>query len=171
MVNDKIPSWKVLSPYSTANCVHFSYSTQVKVTQTTWNLHGQCENFALGTQHNLYSTCFRMGFALGLLSRCSGIYALQHCYNISDQDCSSAAPYLSNAEYIQETPTEVTYKCLDGYSFVDGSIKKTFSCECFGLLDMLKCIREYALVSPRCIFFSIHIFFLSKSLLPNRWSK
>ena len=45
-----------LSPYSTENCVCVSHQMQMKFTQTTCNLHGQREDFAFGTQCNLYST-------------------------------------------------------------------------------------------------------------------
>ena len=37
----------------------------MKSTQKTRKVHGQCKSFALGTQHNLYSTDSRWGFALG----------------------------------------------------------------------------------------------------------
>ena len=37
----------------------------MKYTQTTWNVHAQRENFALGIQHNLYSTGFGWRVALG----------------------------------------------------------------------------------------------------------
>ena len=54
-----------LSPYSTGNWVCVGYKMQMKSTPTKLNVHCQCENFALGTQHNLYSTDSRWGFALG----------------------------------------------------------------------------------------------------------
>ena len=55
-----------LSQYSTANRVCVGYPTGMKWAQTTWNLHGQRKNFALGTQRDLYSTCSPWGFALGV---------------------------------------------------------------------------------------------------------
>ena len=39
---------------------------QMKWTPKIWNVHGQRENFVLGTQHNLYSTDSCWGFALGI---------------------------------------------------------------------------------------------------------
>ena len=55
-----------LSPYSTGYWVCVGYKTQMKSTQKkTWNVHGQREKFAFGTQRNLYSTDSRWGFALG----------------------------------------------------------------------------------------------------------
>ena len=38
----------------------------MKSTQKTENVHGQCENFALGIQRDLYSTDSCQGFALGV---------------------------------------------------------------------------------------------------------
>ena len=37
----------------------------MKLTQKKWNAHGQRENFAFGTQRNLYSTDSRLGLASG----------------------------------------------------------------------------------------------------------
>ena len=52
-----------LNPYSTG----FTLGNKRKWNQhkKTWNVHGQRENFAFGTQRNLYSTDWRWGFALG----------------------------------------------------------------------------------------------------------
>ena len=38
----------------------------MKLTPKKKNVHDQCENFALVTQRNLYSTDSRWGFALGV---------------------------------------------------------------------------------------------------------
>ena len=55
-----------LSPNSTANWARVGQTTRMKWAQTTWNVHGQRENVALGTQRNLYSIGLLWGFALGV---------------------------------------------------------------------------------------------------------
>ena len=48
----------------------------MKSTQKILNVHAQREKFAFGTQHNLYSTDLRLGFALGvtqILGLASGV--------------------------------------------------------------------------------------------------
>ena len=67
-----------LSPYSTGNWVCVGDETQMKSTQKTRNVHGQCKKFAFGTQRNLYSTDLRLGFASGvtqILGLASGVFA------------------------------------------------------------------------------------------------
>ena len=49
------------SPYSTESRVPVGYSTPIKLTQTTGNLHGQHKPECEGTQCDLYSTCSRWG--------------------------------------------------------------------------------------------------------------
>ena len=46
-----------LSPYSTRNHICVGYPMQMKLTQKTWNLHGQNKLQHERTQHKLCSTC------------------------------------------------------------------------------------------------------------------
>ena len=48
------------------NWVCIGHQTQMKSTQKKCNVHCQRENFALGTQRNLYFTDLRWGLALGV---------------------------------------------------------------------------------------------------------
>ena len=52
------------SPYSTENCVCVGYLTPMKLTQTAWNVDGQREDFAFGTQRNLFYTDSRWEFCV-----------------------------------------------------------------------------------------------------------
>ena len=50
----------------TSQAGRVGYPMRMGLTQTTCNVNAQRDNFALGTQHNLYSTCSRWGFVFGV---------------------------------------------------------------------------------------------------------
>ena len=64
------------SPYSNENCICVGHQTQMKLTQTTGNVHAQHQPQCQKTQPNLYTTDFYWDFVLGetqILGLASGV--------------------------------------------------------------------------------------------------